>query len=82
VHSRRYPPSTGSARLARAQATGRETARLVDAGQPKREGKSLDRFILRYTIGSRSASLRLTAASIINPFGGQELRQFRCPSIQ
>jgi type VI secretion system protein ImpL len=55
---------------------------LVDAGQPKREGKSLDRFILRYTVGSRSASLRLTAASIINPFGSQDLRQFRCPSIQ
>ncbi|MFC7399199.1 type VI secretion system membrane subunit TssM [Chelatococcus sp. GCM10030263] len=55
---------------------------LVDAGQPKREGKSLDRFILRYTVGSRSASLRLSAASIINPFGSQDLRQFRCPSIQ
>ena len=55
--------------------------RLIEAGAPKAEGKAPDRFILRYTLGSRSASLRLTAASIINPFGLQDLRQFRCPEI-
>jgi type VI secretion system protein ImpL len=55
---------------------------LVEAGAPKREGGSLDRFVLRYQVGSRTASLRLTAASIINPFGSQDLRQFRCPTIQ
>ena len=55
--------------------------KLIEAGAPKAEGKAPDRFILRYTLGSRSASLRLTAASIINPFNLQDLRQFRCPEI-
>ncbi|CAH1653553.1 MULTISPECIES: type VI secretion system membrane subunit TssM [unclassified Chelatococcus] len=54
---------------------------LIEAGAPKPEGKAPDRFILRYTLGSRTASLRLTAASIINPFSLKDLRQFRCPEI-
>ncbi|CAH1661958.1 type VI secretion system membrane subunit TssM [Chelatococcus asaccharovorans] len=55
--------------------------RLIEAGTPKPDGKAPDRFILRYALGSRAASLRLTAASIINPFNLQDLRQFRCPEI-
>ncbi|CAH1650675.1 IcmF-related protein [Hyphomicrobiales bacterium] len=55
--------------------------RLIEAGAPKLEGKAPDSFILRYSLGSRSASLRLTAASINNPFSLKDLRQFRCPEI-
>ncbi|MBS7697288.1 MULTISPECIES: type VI secretion system membrane subunit TssM [unclassified Chelatococcus] len=55
--------------------------RLIEAGAPKLEGQAPDRFILRYTLGSRSATLRLIAASIINPFSLKDLRQFRCPEI-
>lgn len=52
--------------------------RLLDRGRLAAD--SPDRIALTYVLGKRSIELELAAASVVNPFGAQGWRAFRCPS--
>jgi type VI secretion system protein ImpL len=52
--------------------------RLLDQGQVRPAGGA-DRFAVTFTVGSHSASFEMRATSVVNPFAGDALGQFRCP---
>jgi type VI secretion system protein ImpL len=50
--------------------------RLLDKG--KVEGSLADQYTVSFAVGDMSASFRLRAASVRNPFQSSDLSQFRC----
>ncbi len=52
--------------------------RLLDQAQLRPAGGA-DRFTVTFTVGSHSASFEMHATSVVNPFTGDALGQFRCP---
>jgi type VI secretion system protein ImpL len=71
-------PSGGSGTL---QASGPWALfRLFDQANLQRAG-SAERYQLTFRSGEREAVFELRAGSVLNPFAGNVLRQFRCPNL-
>ena len=54
--------------------------RLFGQGTLQQAG-SPERYTLSFSLGGRSATFELRAASVMNPFAPGVLQDFRCPSV-
>jgi type VI secretion system protein ImpL len=73
------PPASGAAVL---QASGPWALfRLFDQGNLQQAGSS-DRYTVTFPLGERKAVFDIRAGSVLNPFAGEVLHGFSCPSVQ
>ena len=72
------PPIAGASSVTREGAWA--FFRLLDAASISGAGAT-DRFNVTFAVGARSASFRLQAGSVRNPFNLPALRNFRCPAF-